>query len=67
MHKTWPEDVNTLQADPEYPALFEAAFGTQNIDSTLVTKAIAQFVRTLISGNSKFDRYLAGTEQINPV
>jgi cytochrome c peroxidase len=64
MHNTWPDAVNTLQEDPEYPALFEAAFGTQNIDSVLVTKAIAQFVRTLISGDSKFDRYLAGTEQL---
>lgn len=66
MHNTWQNVEATLQADGEYPELFEAAFGTQNIDSTLVTKAIAQFVRTMISGNSKFDRYLMGTEDLTP-
>ena len=55
MHNTWPNAVITLQNDPFYPALFNAAFGTEIIDSTLVSKAIAQFERTLISGNSPFD------------
>jgi cytochrome c peroxidase len=63
MHNTWPNAAASLQADEEYPALFEAAFGTSIIDSTLVTRAIAQFERTLISGNSKFDKYLR--EEIN--
>ena len=64
MHNTWSDVATSLQSDAEYPAMFEAAFGTQTIDSVLVTKAIAQFSRTLISGNSKFDRYLAGTEEL---
>ncbi len=64
MHNTWSQAVSTLQSDAEYPGMFDDAFGTQTIDSVLVTKAIAQFIRTLISGNSKFDRYLAGTEQL---
>jgi cytochrome c peroxidase len=37
-----------------------AAFNTNIIDSSLVAKAIAQFERTLISGNSRFDQYLNG-------
>jgi cytochrome c peroxidase len=60
MHANWSAVAKRLQNHPEYPTLFNQAFGTTKIDSTLVTKALAQFERTLISGNSKFDRYLLG-------
>ncbi|MEJ2112656.1 MAG: cytochrome c peroxidase, partial [Flavobacteriaceae bacterium] len=66
MHNTWQKAVSDLQQSTEYPQMFEAAFGTATIDSTLVTKAIAQFERTLISGNSKFDRYLQGEASLTP-
>ena len=56
MHETWMQAMSELQAHPAYPNLFDAAFGTTTIDSTLAAKAIAQFLRTLISGNSKFDK-----------
>ena len=58
MHNTWPSAVEALQKHSEYPSLFYSAFGTSKIDSVMVTKAIAQFVRTLISGNSRFDKHL---------
>lgn len=64
MKNTWQNAVASLQADAEYPPLFEAAFGTTTIDSTLVTKAIAQFERTLISANSKFDQYTLGQAEL---
>jgi len=64
MHSVWTDVVNKLQQDSQYPNLFLRAFGTSTIDSTLVTKAIAQFERTLISGNSKFDQHLLGTAQL---
>ncbi len=60
MNNTWPNAVASLQATSTYPTLFEDAFGTSVIDSTLVAKALAQFERTLISSNSKFDQYLLG-------
>ncbi len=60
MHDTWPNVMAQLQADPAYPPLFEAAFGTPHIDSLLVAKAIAQFLRTLISGNSPYDKWKRG-------
>jgi cytochrome c peroxidase len=43
---------------PNYPALFKAAFGTSDITMERCGKAVAQFLRTLISYNSKFDKYL---------
>lgn len=57
MRNTWPEVVRRLQQHPEYPSLFYKAFGTTAIDSNLVVKAIAQFERTLVSFNSRFDKY----------
>ncbi len=60
MHNTWPNVVFALQQTDKYPVLFEEAFGTDIIDSVLVSKALAQFERTLISGNSPFDNRLNG-------
>ncbi|WXT99267.1 cytochrome-c peroxidase [Seonamhaeicola sp. MEBiC1930] len=70
MASSWTVVEQKLQNHSEYPELFNKAFGTSKIDSTLVTKAIAQFERTLISANSKFDKYLLGeieltTEELN--
>ncbi|HQV50649.1 MAG TPA: cytochrome c peroxidase [Flavobacteriales bacterium] len=58
MHETWPNAVAKLQADEAYRQLFESAFGGTDIDSLRAAKAIAQFLRTLISGNSRFDQAL---------
>ena len=66
MHSTWGAVAEKLQAHPEYPELFNAAFRSQTIDSVLVSKAIAQFERTLISANSKFDKFLLGTANLTP-
>ena len=60
MHSKWTNVEEKLQNHAEYPTLFKQAYGTSTIDSTLITKAIAQFERTLISGNSKFDKFLSG-------
>ncbi len=43
-----------------YPVLFKSAFGSDSIAPELIVRAIAQFERTLISADSKYDRYLAG-------
>ncbi len=60
MHNTWPNAVKALQEHPDYPSLFHGAFNTFTIDSTLVAKALAQFERILLSGDSPFDRYNRG-------
>ncbi len=43
-----------------YAPLFAAAFGDNSITYDRITKAIATFERTIVSGNSPYDRYLAG-------
>ena len=57
MDNTWETVVLRLQEHEDYPELFKEAFGDIPISKELTTKAIAQFERTLISGNSKFDRF----------
>lgn len=53
-----------IQYLPGYADLFFNAFGSTKVTMENINKAIAQFVRTLISANSKFDRYMRGEEQL---
>ena len=66
MHNTWEVVVDRLSQHPEYPQLFNNAFGEGSITKEKTTKAIAQFERTLISANSKFDRFLLGEATLTP-
>ncbi len=43
-----------------YAPLFMAAFGDSAVTFDRIAKAIATFERTILSGNSAYDRYLAG-------
>jgi cytochrome c peroxidase len=52
--------VQTVQGIKGYAPLFAAAFGDSTINFDRISKAIATFERTLVSGNSPYDRYLAG-------
>ena len=58
MGQNLTELVTELQNHPEYPALFKAAFQSDTISSTTITRALAQFQRTLISANSRYDKYV---------
>jgi len=49
-----------LQTIPEYPPRFKQVFGSEQIRPMDIAKALAQFQRTLISANSRYDRYLRG-------
>jgi cytochrome c peroxidase len=52
--------VERLKAVPDYVARFEAAFGTADFTIDHVARAVATFERTIVSGNSPYDRYVAG-------
>ncbi|MCH8903257.1 MAG: cytochrome-c peroxidase [Bacteroidetes bacterium] len=60
MNLEWPEAVKRLKESEFYKPKFKAAFGDQEIDSLLIARAIAQFERTFISNQSKYDRVLRG-------
>lgn len=51
--------VQRLGAIPEYQAQFRKVFGTE-LNPDGVAKAIASYVRTIVSGNSPYDRFRAG-------
>jgi cytochrome c peroxidase len=52
--------VKQVAAVPGYPPLFARAFGTPEVTIDRIAQAIAAFERTVIAGNSAFDRYQAG-------
>jgi len=51
--------VSKMQALPYYPELFKWVFGDETISETRVQNALAQFQRSMISANSKWDRAYA--------
>ncbi len=55
--------VKRLQADPKYAALFKKAWGTDRIDIDMVAKSIASFERTVLAGDSPFDRFYYGHDE----
>ena len=55
MHDNWADVMSILKNDLTYKNLFFEAFQTTEIDSMHAAKAIAQFIRTMISGSSKYD------------
>ncbi|MEZ4992774.1 MAG: cytochrome c peroxidase [Saprospiraceae bacterium] len=59
LNEDWDNVVRKLQRHDQYPLRFREAFGIERaseINKELAVKAIAQFERTLISSNSRFDR-----------
>lgn len=52
--------VKFLAGEPSYRPLFREAFGDEAVSWDRVTKALASFERTLLTGNSAFDRYQSG-------
>ncbi len=52
-----------LAASPEYVGLFAQAWGPGPITYEMVAKSLASFERTLVSGDSPFDRYYYGGEK----
>jgi len=55
MGSTLPALEVELAATRYYPALFSAAFGTPQVTSERIGKALAQFLRSIVSSHSKFD------------
>jgi cytochrome c peroxidase len=55
--------VEYVQSQVGYPRLFARAWGTEQITIDLVTKSIASFERTVLSGDSPFDRFYYGGDK----
>lgn len=64
MAESWDRVEEKLRNHPDYPADFRKAFGIETsgqVDRYYAAKAMAQFMRSIISGgNSKYDRFIRG-------
>ncbi len=60
MGLTLAELESRVAALSYYPALFQKAFGSTQIDSIRIAKAIAQFVRSIVTFQSKYDQVKEG-------
>ena len=58
----WSVVAAHLAADPSYVADFQAAFGSDAINQATITDAIAEYEKTLITPDSRFDQYLKGDD-----
>lgn len=56
MGLTLAELVEIVEGEPYYGSLFAAAFGDPTVTSDRIARAIAQFVRTLVSFDAKYDQ-----------
>ena len=52
--------VGEVKKVDAYKPFFKAAYGSEDIDMKKIADAIASYERTVVSGNSPFDRYQAG-------
>ena len=61
MGSLWPEVVAKLYRDDRYSDLFDAIY-PDGIDRNSIRDALAEFVRSLVTPNSRFDRWLNGDD-----
>lgn len=76
MDETVPNILDKLRASPhngsgtkvDYPNMFKKAFGTEEINTERMMKALSQFMMTMVSATSQYDFYLMGDQSaLNPL
>jgi len=60
MGETVENVVSKLNAEASYKPMFNAAFGSETATAERLSKAISQFVLTMVSSNSKYDKVKRG-------
>ena len=55
--------VGMLQSIPGYVAEFKAVYGKDKIDIDMITDSIAEFEKTLVTPNARFDKWLMGDDK----
>jgi cytochrome c peroxidase len=64
MGQTIPALLEIITKDAKYPELFRKAFGDSEVTRERTARALAQFVRSLVSFQSKYDE---GRDKVNSV
>lgn len=65
MAETLSNVLKKLNNSTKYKQAFKTAFGSSEISSADMLKSLAQFMSSMISSNSKYDKYLRGEVQLN--
>lgn len=63
-HEAHRHCVERVQKIAGYQPLFKKAFGHDQITLDDISQAISTFERTVLSGNSRYDRYMAGDRSV---
>jgi cytochrome c peroxidase len=66
MNLSWENAAQRVKENDFYRQKFRDVFGNTEIDSVLIARAIAQFERTIISANSKYDKVLRREDYFTP-
>jgi cytochrome c peroxidase len=62
MDMTLADVVARLKGTDRYPKLFQAAFG-RDLNADDLARVLASYVRTILSGDSPYDRYISGERE----
>jgi cytochrome c peroxidase len=62
MGETVDNVLNKLRTDDAYRGMFTSAFGDPTIDADRLSKALTQFVLTMVTTNSKYDKVMRAEE-----
>jgi cytochrome c peroxidase len=62
MGSSWPQVLDKLAIDPFYRTEFPRIYADKAISPTNIKDAIAVFERSLLTPNSRFDKYLRGDQ-----
>ena len=66
MGLTLPQLESKLASVSYYPALFQKAFGTTQVNSDRIARALAQFIRSIVTYQSKYDQVKQGLATFTP-
>ncbi|MFU8787918.1 MAG: cytochrome c peroxidase [Methylobacter sp.] len=64
MGAQWDDVVEKLKQVADYQAAFAELYAEQGLSKDTVTHAIASFEQSLVTGNSRFDQYLRGNNEV---
>lgn len=67
MNENLENVVNKLNQNLEYKELFKKAFRTKNVTGQLTLKAISQFLVSLITSNSKYDKVIRKEDKFTEI
>lgn len=65
MAETIDNVLKKLSADTAYKRMFRDAFGSETINTQRLTRALSQFLLTMVSANSKYDRVMRGQDSFD--